>query len=475
MTTSTALSPHRPARALGTPMHARDALNFYFETDRTSASVVHCYAFDTTDAPGPRTLEDVVAFGERIKDLDPLFRRALRPVRGHLTYPYWVEIDIDVADHVFLHTAPTGVDATSFLVDLVVTLSTTSMGWERPPWQYHVVLDVTGVNGVPDGGTVVIFRGHHSAIDGMGAVLLTDRVLGAHPTARVDPDPPVPVPGVAHALRGLPGDLTHLLRAVVRRRSATRALPAATPPRPTFPSTRFNSHTPGTMTFDFVHLELARVIVLKRSVPGTTLNDVMVTVVSLALSRYLAEDGELPDESLGTTIPVSTRALGDSTDANRLAIATFALHTDIEDPVGRLLAVHESAAAAKKRTAEAMTTLPPNPLTVAPAPVLKALSKTVRVPRKTPARVGTNTMITNVPYGKGGLAIDGAPMVAAFGPLPTVQGVHLAHAVSTFGSSMHVSATSVSDLMPDTGRYMQHLRDAFADLESAVAGPADTR
>ena len=95
------------------------------------------------------------------------------------------------------------------------------------------------------------------------------------------------------------------------------------------------------------------------------------------------------------------------------------------------------------------------------------LAKTMRSPGA-PARVATNTMITNVPYGVGGVTIAGSPMVGVFGPLPTVAGVALAHAVATFGAAMFVSVTSVEDAMPDTARYIRHIRNAFDRLEAAV-------
>ncbi|KIQ15367.1 wax ester/triacylglycerol synthase domain-containing protein [Rhodococcus sp. MEB064] len=463
-------------KTVGVPMHARDALNYYFESSRTSASVVHCYAFDVAGVTSPlRTHADALEFGEKILGLDPVFRRRLQKVPGHLAFPHWVTVDVDVARHVFVHT-PAPDRSREFLVSKIVEFSTVPLDWDLPPWQFHFILDVVGVEGVPHGGTVAIFRSHHSAIDGMGVVEMLNRILSDEPVARGESDRAVAVPGVWSALRALPRDVGALVSAVARRRSATKAAskrgstPSSAPHRTPYPATRFNYDArvhqdgPDEMTYAFLSVDFARVRAMKNAYPGVTVNDVMLTVVSLALSSYLDAIGEIPDRSLGTTIPVSTRAMADSTNANRIAIATLPLHTDIESPTARLLAVHASASAAKKKTTDAVTHLPAMPLTVTPAPFLKAISVAMRAPSRRPTAVATNTMITNVPYGRGPLTLFGAPMVGVFGPLPTVQGVYLAHSISTFGTSMFVSVASVRAALPDPAAYVLHIESAVDRL-----------
>ncbi|MBM7416038.1 MULTISPECIES: wax ester/triacylglycerol synthase domain-containing protein [Nocardiaceae] len=458
----------------GTAMHARDALNLFFESPLTSAAVVHCYVL--ADGAAVRSVADAAEFGRGILALDPLFTRRLVSVPADLAFPHWVPTRVDVTEHVYVHTPPAG-RSRDLLVSMITDFTTTPLPRERPPWEFHFVLDVTGIDGVAEGATVVIFRSHHSAIDGMGSVELVNRVFGANPTPRVDTDTAVDVPGPVRAARALPRDIVTLTGAALRRRTAARALTASsdsgTAAHGSFPATRFNRRVRPSMVFDMTFFEMSRVRALKNRAGGVTLNDVMVTVVSLALSAYLAEDGELPTDSLGTTIPVSTRAMGESTNANRITIAKLSLHTDVIDPVVRLRAVHASASRAKDDATVIATRLPAHPLTVMPAPLMALLAKTMRSPAA-PARVATNTMITNVPYGVGGVTIAGSPMVGVFGPLPTVTGVALAHAVATFGASMFVSVTSVEDVMPDTARYIRHIRTAFDRLEAAVT-PSDAR
>jgi WS/DGAT/MGAT family acyltransferase len=85
------------------------------------------------------------------------------------------------------------------------------------------------------------------------------------------------------------------------------------------------------------------------SAAGGSINDVFLTVSGGALRRYLAELGQLPDESLTANVPVSVRAEGEAQVGNAITFLYAKLGTDIDDPVERFNAVRASTQLGKQR------------------------------------------------------------------------------------------------------------------------------
>ena len=86
---------------------------------------------------------------------------------------------------------------------------------------------------------------------------------------------------------------------------------------------------------------------IKNSV-GATVNDVVLSINSGAMRGYLEERGELPEASLAASVPCSTRTSEDTPLGNQVREMPVRWSTDIEDPIERLLQIHESAAVAKQ-------------------------------------------------------------------------------------------------------------------------------
>ncbi|MGU3435728.1 wax ester/triacylglycerol synthase domain-containing protein [Actinomycetes bacterium M1A6_2h] len=466
----------------GTPMTGRDALNYYFESPKTRAAVIATWVIDAAEATSPiRDHADALAFVAEFVDIDPMYRRRLRKVPGHLSFPVWVECDVDLGQHVFTST-PDIEDHSRYINDKIAALASAAPRFDIPPWAIHFVLDVRGVDGIPEGGMLIITHSHHSAVDGMGVAKLCTQILGTAPRTAPSDAPLVTVPTAMQAARRVPGDIARFVsafrthsKAVRARREAEKSAGSPAPKPVKRPATRFNRNLPPDMTYDQTPFDLARIRRIKSDLGNVTVNDVMMTVISLALSDYLGEVGELPAESLGTSIPMSTRSMNsnEAGNANQIAIVMLSLHTDIEDPVARLRAVHASAEAAKNRGTTQTTQLPTNPLFVAPAPLLAVLSKLMKHPKKNPTTALINTMITNLSYVRDPLEFRGAPMVGVFGPLPTAEGIQLAHCIASYGPTMWLSVTSNRALMPDTERYVALLRRAVDRLEAAADVAAD--
>src|SRR5205085_1775333 len=98
----------------------------------------------------------------------------------------------------------------------------------------------------------------------------------------------------------------------------------------------------------FVQVPIDDIKTVKRAF-GTTVNDVVLAVCAGAVRRYLEKDGALPDRSLSAVIPISVRTGDDSgPGSNRVSAMFTTLATAVDDPVERLLAIHETNKGAKQ-------------------------------------------------------------------------------------------------------------------------------
>ena len=99
---------------------------------------------------------------------------------------------------------------------------------------------------------------------------------------------------------------------------------------------------------------------IRKAVPGSTINDVVITICGGALRRYLLRHEDLPEESLVAWVPINARK-DTSTEGNRLTSMTAPVHSDIADPIERLQAVmaatEQSKAARSGVSARVMTDL----------------------------------------------------------------------------------------------------------------------
>ena len=80
-----------------------------------------------------------------------------------------------------------------------------------------------------------------------------------------------------------------------------------TPPPTNIPRTRWSGPVTAHRVFDAVGFELADLRRMKETVPGATINDVVLTIVGGGLRSYLQDKGELPDDPLIAMAPISVR------------------------------------------------------------------------------------------------------------------------------------------------------------------------
>ena len=288
--------------------------------------------YDPSTAPGGKvTFTGILAELEARLHLAPTFRRRLTELPGGVQTPYWVDDpDFDLEYHVRHIALPQPGDWRQLCIQ-VARIHARQIDLRRPPWEITVIEGLNAVPGVPKGAFAISLKLHHCAVDGMESVEL---MLAMHDLAPDSPRPdppespwrPDPLPSTASLLTrtAINGALYPLRASKVLAPSALKAarrlagLPAklaggvastlAGETGPALaPTTRFNQPVSPHRVFEARFHDLADIKRIKAIVSGSTVNDVALAYVGGALREYLHRHGELPDETLVATCPISLR------------------------------------------------------------------------------------------------------------------------------------------------------------------------
>jgi WS/DGAT/MGAT family acyltransferase len=239
------------------------------------------------------------------------------------------------------------------------------------------------------------------------------------------------------------------------------------------PKTRFQGRISRHRVVEGRKFEFEVVRAIKNTQPGTTINDVMLTIVAGGLRKYLDSKGELPTQSLVTGCPIDVRSAQErAAGGNMVGFMNVALRTDIADPCKRLAAVHEEALSAKAY-AEALGPRFAVDLTdVMPGNVLSLAIRTASATGLAEASVVFNTIVTNVPGPPMQLYMCGAALIdtISLGPLmPNVGLFHIVYSsVQEKRGTINLSFTACRDMLPDPAFYADCLQASFEELRDAA-------
>ncbi len=200
-------------------------------------------------------------------------------------------------------------------------------------------------------------------------------------------------------------------------------------------------------------------------VPGRTVTVVVLTAVSLALARYLADRGE-PPERLGAQVPM---ALPEST-ASRNSYRNLGVDLFVDEPDLRLRADKIAAALADRRVRARHPLLSAQDRVTAtvPAPMLRR--DVDRFPLDAvPGSIAGHTVVSSVDRGPADFSFGGGDVrfSAGFPALGAVM--HLTHGVHGLGATVTISLHADPAVLPDIDAYAAHLRAAL--LEAHLTQP----
>ncbi|MFK8049653.1 MAG: wax ester/triacylglycerol synthase family O-acyltransferase [Halioglobus sp.] len=322
--------------------------------------------YDPSTSPqGIVRFKDIMRmYKEAIHDL-PLLRRRLVHVPGGMDLPYWIEDpNLDIEFHVRHLALPKPGDWRQFYIQLA-RLHSRGLDTNRPLWEVYVIEGLNNLDGIAEGSFAVMLKLHHAAVDGDSLLRV---LLSMHDFEPKAPRPPrtdlAPLmqeqaPGKLPLLlksykRSLqrPVKLTKTLNRIVksRRKINEARKKGELPEELTAGSTHFQGkisphRVVTSASFDFKEFKQ-----LRHAVPGATINDLAINIISGALRFYLESKGEPLEEALITQIPVNIRQDSQKGETNnQIANIDMSSCSNIADPLERLETIHKASSSGKKQ------------------------------------------------------------------------------------------------------------------------------
>jgi len=410
---------------------------------------------------------------------NPSFRRKLHSPMLNLDHPVWVDDDeFDIERHVRRATIPAP-GGRAELSAVCGDIAAHALDRTRPLWEMWVL------EGLADGSIAVMTKMHHATVDGVSGANLVSELCslepGAEPIAAALPKlEPTPRPSDVRIVldgalrmarrpvklaRLLPGTVGVLPNWIDRARSG-RAMPAPF----TAPRTSFNGTITGHRAVAFARMNLADVKEVKNAF-GCTVNDVVLTMCSGALRKYLEDRDELPDSSLMAMVPVSVHGKSTAPGTNKVSGMFSSLASDIADPVKRLATIAEQNLVAKDHHKTLSASLlqdwaqfaAPNTFAMA----VRVYSR-LRLAERHP--VIHNLVISNVPGPPMPIYFMGARITGFYPFGPVFDGAGLNVTVISNDGHLDVGLTACRELVPDVWDLADDIPIALEELLSAARG-----
>ncbi|HSG91409.1 MAG TPA: wax ester/triacylglycerol synthase family O-acyltransferase [Pseudomonadales bacterium] len=442
-------------------------------------------------------------FAERLH-LIPAYRRRLALVPMNLAHPTWEDDpDFDLANHVMHCEVPPG-SSLEDGIDAAIAINENMLDRKRPLWQAHVV------TGVP-GQTLILQMTHHALIDGASGIEITTIIYdldpkgGNTPPAPTEPWRPARLPSALEragsalrdniqALRGnvqaamdqglptlasLNGERSQMLGRAMRilQRFVTR--PVVTAP--------FNAGMVGPKRrLRFMKKSFGEIREIRRALGGT-INDVVLTVVSEAMARYLEVHHERTAEQyMRIMCPVNVRteseegALGNKVSAIFPVLPAWPM-----DVAKRLIAVcAETNRIKDDQEAQALALLTNSdtgiwPVAMAPTQLVGTPWDPTRLLARhplpimpnlgwRPPNMGINFVCTNVPGVQVPQYLRGHKVTDTIGVLVLSGNIGFSVTIMSYNKELFFCLICEPRLMPDLEVMLGAADSAFDELLAAA-------
>ncbi len=393
----------------------------------------------------------------------PEFRMKLADTQLNLDHPVWVD---DEDFQLRRHLRRLGVPAPGGrreLADICGYVAGLPLDRDRPLWEMWVL-----EGGARAGAVTALLKVHHAVVDGVaGANLLAQ-------LCTLDPDAPPPRPtrgaGRGNALQiaasgllgfalrpvrlatVLPATMLTLAQTALRARDGrTMAAPFSAPPTP------FNGAVSRLRNIAYSQLDMRDVKRVKDRF-GVTINDVVVALCAGVLRRFLLDRGELPDQPLVATVPVSVHDKSDRPGRNQTTWMFCRVESQIGDPAERIRSIAAGNAAAKDHTAAIGPTLL-HDWTQFGGPTMFGAAMRIlpRIPiSHSPAY---NLILSNVPGPQAQLYFLGCHVDTMYPMGPIIGSAGLNITVMSLNGELGIGIIGCPDLLPD----LWDIADAFPD------------
>jgi diacylglycerol O-acyltransferase / wax synthase len=442
-----------------------------------TASHMHIGGVLIFDGPPPEFADFLDHIRSRLH-LVPRYRQKLTTPPLESGRPLWVDDPSFNLEYHVRHAALPAPGDEGQLFQLTARVHSQQLDRDRPLWETWLV------EGLEGDRFALISKTHHSLVDGISGVDLATVLFDleqtpAPPPTDLEPWQPRREPSAAELVlagaRGMVVTLSELM---------TRALGAATRPATSLsvlrdaleglgeilwaglnpaPQTPLNVPIGPHRRYAVVRQQLSDYKEVKDALGGTV-NDVVLTVVSGAIARWLRSRGVRTEGlEMRALVPVSVRTKNEhGTLGNRLTVMRGPLPVYIEHPVARLRFVKEAMDGLKESkqavgaaTMAAVTNLAP-PTVLAQASRLNFSTRLF------------NLIVTNIPGPQMPLYVLGRQLQDLF-PVAFLPDNHaLAIAIMSYNGGIDFGLLADYDALPDIELLAEGIDEALADLLDAA-------
>jgi diacylglycerol O-acyltransferase len=409
---------------------------------------------------GEIPFEACVQFVESKLPLIPRYLKRVVPPLFNIGLPSW-EFDptFDIRNHMRDATLKHGSDAE--LKTLAGKILSTVMDRQHPLW------DMTLVHGLKGNRSGLIFRLHHCLADGIGGVGIMNVVMDASPVApplskrklrlRVPP-PRDPLASIATGCIDSYSELVKRILAALTDVSSMAERAAANGGKlgmdefallPELTASterlRFNVFYRGPQRFAWAGIPLADVKAIRQSC-GTSVNDVILALVTATIRRYLELHG---DRVKGRTIRI---------------MVPVTLPLDIRNPRKLLAAVNKRPDLLKRAHTAELVSLAGGLLGMFPTSAQAVAGHIISRLPFTPF----NMVCTNVPGPQQPLYLLGHKMLHCYPYVPVGGEMALNCAILTYDGMAYFGFSGCTHAAPDLRRLEAFLKLSFTELREAA-------
>ena len=432
-------------------------------------------------------LEGDIAFKAYLRFVEsrlPLIPRFLMRVVApplNIGLPIWdYDPEFNLRNHVREVTLTDGSDAD--LKALAGRIFGKVMDRQHPLW------DLTLVTGLTGSRTAIIARMHHCLADGIAGVNVVNALMDVTPDMPALPkrQSHLRVPKPSAAAPSLVGGLTSSYSNFMERilsgwadvlnitertlgnaenppsEELSSLMPEITAPTERL---RFNVLYRGPQKFACTEIPLAEVKAIRHAC-GTSINDVLLALVTATIRRYCEVHGDsVQGRLLRIMVPVNLRGNGNSNDlGNRISLVAVTIPLDIRPPKKLLAEVHRRTEFLKRTHAAELVGLAGGLLGILPSPVQAFAGPMISQVPFTPF----NMVCTNVPGPQFPLYVLGHKMVHWYPYVPIGGELALNCAILSYNGMVSFGFSGDANITPDMTRFEKLVQSNFVELRTAA-------
>lgn len=453
-----------------------DTVFLHLEREGMPLNVACLCVFD-----GEINFEDCVQFVEAKLPLIPRYLKRVVPPLLNIGLPSWeYDAEFNIRRHVRELTLKNGSDAE--LKTLAGKLLSTVMDRQHPLW------DMTLVHGLKGNRSGLIFRLHHCLADGIAGVGIMNVLMDASseaprlPKRKLRLRVPPPRDAWASIANGCVDTYSELVKRVLaaladfssmaervlanggtfNTEELIRLFPELTASTERL---RFNVLYRGPQKFACAEIPLAEIKAIKQA-RGTSVNDVILSLVTAAIRRYLELHGDrVKGRLFRMMVPVNLRGNDNPGElGNRISLVPVTVPLDIRDPRKLLAAVHRRTEFLKRAHTAEIVSLAGGLLGMLPNSAQAAAGHIISRLPFTPF----NMVCTNVPGPQYPLFLMGHKMLHCYPYVPVGGEMSLNCAILTYDGTAYFGFSGDVHAAPDLRRLEDLLKLSFLELREAV-------